>query len=72
MFTVPKVVALSPQQRLLEDDLSVVSLADVFKQVCPPVAIICTRSNHSLSLSLSLSFIVSSIVMGVAWSGTLF
>ena len=34
MFTVPKVVALSPQQRLLEDDLTIVSLADVFKQVC--------------------------------------
>lgn len=32
-FTIPKVVALSPQMRLLEDDVSILSLSDIFKQV---------------------------------------
>ena len=32
-FTVPKVVALSPQMRLLEDDVSILSLSDIFRQV---------------------------------------
>ena len=33
-FTVPRVVAVSPQMRLVEDNTSNISLADVFKQVC--------------------------------------
>ena len=33
MFTLPKVVALSPQMRLAEDDVSAISLHDIFKQV---------------------------------------
>ncbi|XP_019851030.1 PREDICTED: transformation/transcription domain-associated protein [Amphimedon queenslandica] len=33
-FSVPKVVALSPQMRLLEDDVSILSLSDIFKQYC--------------------------------------
>ena len=32
-FTVPRVVAVSPQMRLVEDNTSNISLADVFKQV---------------------------------------
>lgn len=33
-FTVPKVVAIAPQMRLVEDNPSSASLLDVFKQVC--------------------------------------
>ena len=33
-FTVPRVVAVSPQMRLVEDNTANISLADVFKQVC--------------------------------------
>ena len=33
LFTIPRVVAVSPQMRLVEDNKSNVSLADIFKQV---------------------------------------
>ena len=33
-FTVPRVVAVSPQMRLVEDNTANISLADIFKQVC--------------------------------------
>lgn len=32
-FTVPRVVAVSPQMRLVEDNASSVSLLDIYKQV---------------------------------------
>ena len=32
-FTVPRVVAVSPNMRLVEDNTSYLSLSDVFKQV---------------------------------------
>ncbi len=60
MFTVPKVVALSPQQRLLEDDLSIVSLADVFKQVLLLII-------HVAQVVILIIFI--SIVIVGRWNG---
>ncbi|XP_064401908.1 transformation/transcription domain-associated protein-like isoform X2 [Halichondria panicea] len=34
VFTIPRVVAVSPQMRLIEDNKSSISLADIFKQYC--------------------------------------
>ncbi len=42
-FIVPRVVSVSPQMRLVEDNTSNFSLADIFKQVCSQLFIVCTH-----------------------------
>ncbi|EDV27262.1 uncharacterized protein TRIADDRAFT_23101 [Trichoplax adhaerens] len=34
MYTVPRVVAISPQMRLIEDNTSIISLYDIYKRYC--------------------------------------
>lgn len=34
MFNIPRVVAVSPQLRLVEDNLSSISLLDIYRRVC--------------------------------------
>lgn len=46
-FAVPRVIAVSPQMRLVEDNASSLSLLDIYRQVGPP----------TLTLTLSLSLL---------------
>ena len=38
-FTVPRVVAVSPQMRLIEDNTASISLLDIYKQGCARVGL---------------------------------
>lgn len=38
-FTVPRVVAVSPQMRLVEDNVSSLSLLDIYKQWCTTLGV---------------------------------
>lgn len=58
-FTVPRVVAISPQMRLVEDNPASVSLLDVYKQV----------SNHNFPLTSPPPFMEISNI-GPCWMST--